>query len=307
MTQRRQRQPNTRKQSVYCDPSDIESDDGSNLSVASASKNPASGDVMVDEVFDFDDHKLVREYLDGYIVCRKPRLSESTMSYSSRQFLQLMVEKAKARFPTSNYVVVQDGQWLDNEICETKLISQNQDAVEIRKQILPLMLKSGKLNGCVLKGNKDTGCFYLVATEPLEQGTPIAVDCGVVWSEDCRRKWLERLTQGTMSCDGLTTFPASRFSPLFSFLEWKNEVPMGAKSASFVVDFSLSGNEVKHLTDASWIRSTDEAASYNPTVDALAVLNLGELKEGQCPLSVVYCLNQNVNQGTGNIPVFGFC
>jgi hypothetical protein len=208
-----------------------------------------------------------------------------------------MVQKAKARFPTSNYVIVQDGQWLDNEICETRLFPQNQDAVEIRKTILPEMLKNGKLNACVLKGNKDTGCFYLVATEPLEQWTPIAVDCGVVWSEDCRSRWLEDQTLGTMACDGLSSFPATLFSPLFSYREWKNDVPMGAKSQSFVIDFSVSGNEVKHLTDASWIHSTDEAASYNPTVDALAILNLGDLKEGQCPLSVVYCVNQKVNQG----------
>jgi hypothetical protein len=241
---------------------------------------------------------LVREYLDGYTVCRKPRLSESTMSCSTRKFLELMVQKAKVRFPTSNYVIVQDGQWLDNEICETKLFPQNQDAVETRKKILPEMLNNGRLNGCVLKGNKETGCFYLVSTEPLEQWTPIAVDCGVVWSQDCRSQWLADQTLGTKACDGFNSFPASLFSPLFSYREWKNEVPTRAKSQSFVVDFSLSGNEVKHLTDASWIHSTDEADYYNPTVDALAVLNLGELKEGQCPLSVVYCVNQMVNQGT---------
>jgi hypothetical protein len=270
---------------------------GITLNFASESVASSARDISEGEIFDFDDRNLMSEYHEGYTVCRKPRVSSSTMTVSARNFLNKTVEKARKCFPGATYVVLQDSLEEWSLGTNSEAIPQNKDPVQSRQNDLPRMLKDGKLNKCVLRGNKETGQFGLVATENLEKWTPIALDCGLVWSDDLYSNWLKENSSDPLDSLLSTNIPHGLFRPFFSSKAWNNGVKKSLRCHSFVVDCLSSGNEVKHLDDAGWIHCTDQGASFNPTVDAFAVLNLQELVDGESPLTVVYCANQDIVQG----------
>jgi hypothetical protein len=171
------------------------------------------------------------------------------------------------------------------------IIPEKGDPVEARQMVLPRMLDNGQLNGCQLKGSKETGQFGLVAKQNLGKWTPIAVDCGFLWSDDLHDEWLNEIGN-PMPALSSTEIPMRIFESFFSKRTWISKGGKVLKRQSFIMDCFSHGNEVKHLDDAGWINIIEGGHKCNANVDAFAVLSL---KNDY--LSVVYCVNRDVQEG----------
>ena len=237
--------------------------------------------------FDFDNAALMAEFQAGFKVRRQPVLGN--MDAWQKEYLNDVLNKAKKLHPDSAYIVLQDCEEFDDAF--GVIISEARDPACVRKQVLPDMLDSGNLYGCVLKGSKEMGQFGLVATENLAQWTPIVVDCGMIWSEELHDSWLEEIGN-KMPAMSSTSIPANTFECLFAPSTWHRKYKKKTQDRSFVVDCFETGNEVKHLDDAGWILAHEGENACRANVDSFAVLSL---KNNY--LSVVYCANRDVQKG----------
>lgn len=242
-----------------------------------------------------DTPNLFQQYLSGYTVCRRSRYSPTTIPLFMSRVLTLAVRMAKRVNSKSLYMLLYpDGDLKD----------QSADPCAKRRAILPTLLDSGKLNGCALQGDIHRKEFWVVATKNLEKGTPIAVDCGVVWSG----KDYDKRMQGVATTESIDTFqhhriPVSAFRHFFSETKWTEKLGKWATENSFVIESSKSGNEIKFMDDTSWTHcSAEEMEKIKPNVDSQLVLNLAEETEGDSPLTVCYYVNQDVKQGMHLIP-----
>jgi hypothetical protein len=106
-------------------------------------------DVSKLPVFDLDNSELVNEYLPGFTVCREPMILDDSMTNSEKKFLNKVIRGAKKDYPNSSYVVV-----MSHPVAE-----EDPDYLNFTKAFKPLpnILETGKLHGCELRGNWDTG------------------------------------------------------------------------------------------------------------------------------------------------------
>ncbi|KAG7366131.1 hypothetical protein IV203_028801 [Nitzschia inconspicua] len=213
----------------------------------SISESEVEEDEDMDEpdlTFAIDTPELFKQYLQGYTMCRKPRYSNNTLSLAMRRYLEIVTNKARKIFPDESYALLEQSG---------EVIPQSKDPYDVRRTILPQILKNGKLNGCILKGHKETGELGLITTSDIKEGTPLAVDCGVVWSEDRYIDWVNEVGSSETAATLLHhDIHANQFRHFFSSEKWNTKMKAWAKSRFFVVDCFKSGNEVKYLKDISW-------------------------------------------------------
>ena len=230
-------------------------------------------------IFDFDDKLAMETYQPGFTTRREPALGKLTKMH--KNYLDAILTKAQTLYPGSAYVL------MDNNVTP-----EERDPMPQRKKILKKILKTGRLNGCDLRGSKETGQFGLVANRRLQKGMPIAVDCGSLWSETLHDEWLEEICN-KMPALSTTEIPMDLFKGLFSAKEWRNKFSKVATKNSFVVDRFSEGNEVKHLDDAGWLLLHENQTNYNANVEAMAILSLSNKKF----MTIVYCVNEDVEKG----------
>jgi hypothetical protein len=216
-------------------PMEYDSDHSDFSSSSSSSSESGSSNASEEEV-DIDTSELFRTHLEGYTECRRPRYNANTMSKMMRGYLKTMTKRATRLFHGSSYVILQE-----HASGHKTPIPQNQDPNKQRQKILPKVLETGKLHGCILKKHKHTEELSIVATESLEQGTPVAVNSGIVWSEDCYSNWIKDLGLGETTAGLLHhNIPADIFEPLFTPEKWKTTISIWARHQSFVMECSSS-------------------------------------------------------------------
>jgi hypothetical protein len=150
-------------------------------------------------VFDMDDSELVETFLPGYVVQREPTYSvecPETMNHEDEEFMNELIRRVRKKFPVSTFAVIYQQKGEDGKTSLVCIAQEKLATPEFRhfKELAALtrVLETGQMNGCELQGDRETAQFGLVASRDLKPGTPVIVECGMIWSFDKHDEMLKK-------------------------------------------------------------------------------------------------------------------
>jgi len=201
------------------------------------------------------------------------------MAERDKAFIEEVISAAKEKYAESIWVLL----WADpndkhrvSYIADEELPSLDKSFRVYR--LIGSLLQFGKLNGCDLRGNKDTGQFGLVANKDLKPMTPVAVECGILWSERRHNKMLGKVDDPMIGLTG-SEIPAHLFKDLVSKDVWAkykldHTDPESGRIEGFVIESSSHGNETRHIDDASWLHSGYGSTHTPANIEPYLILDL---------------------------------
>lgn len=236
--------------------------------------------------FNLDDDLLVEEFLPGFMVCRNTEFSAG-IEETAEDLIESACEGAKEKFPKSSWTIVVS--YPSGHI--HSMAEEKSDLISHKH--LKSMLATGKLYGCNLRGNKETGQFGLVASQQLDKDTPVVVDCGLIWTEQEHDDKI--MSKNPMFGLAANQVPASLFQKFASkeaWLDYKKENMCGKNVGSIIIESSSHGNESKHIDDSAWLHAGFNRPAVKPNLDSMLVLDLIRDKP-----TVGFFTNRSVEKG----------
>ena len=215
-----------------------------------------------------------------YTVCRSPRTFKDSLNPETATLIEKIIKKARKDFPRSKWAIA----WKNDKGSGYSIIPQEQCEGNEYTELTGI-LRSGKLNGCDLRGNVETDQLGLVSNRPLPKDTVVAVECGIIWSE---REYDDFVGEVGDPLMGL----AANFVPS-SFLKalvggrgtsaWNGYVQNsskyeGGRVPGLIVASNTHGNETKYIDDPGWLYMSESNVvgtdMPEPNLEARVVLDL---------------------------------
>jgi hypothetical protein len=236
-------------------------------------------------LLDLEDCDLEKEFAGGeYTVCRQASLGKVLPEHD--KFLQALFGSVRRDYPKSSYIVFPPSHE-DPEMA--LIVPEQEDRQALRRRLLPSLLLDGALHGCALKKYPE-GDLLLVATQHLAQDTPIAVDCGQLWSAATHNEHIQHdKMKGIYSVE----IPMDLFDACLDKSEAKHQKGVLGKGQAFVLATDTCGNESRYIADAGWVRVARDTNAREPNVSVCPVLHLSEPPR----LTMVYYVHQDVAAG----------
>jgi hypothetical protein len=128
-------------------------------------------------VFDMEKSELVKTFLPGYVVQREPTYrvespetmndEDKTMNNEDEKFMNELIRRVRQKFPASTFAVIYQQKEADGKTSLVCIAQEKLATAEFRHfqefAALTRLLESGKMNGCELRGDRETAQFGFVA------------------------------------------------------------------------------------------------------------------------------------------------
>mmetsp|Transcript_39531 Transcript_39531/g.77221 ORF Transcript_39531/g.77221 Transcript_39531/m.77221 type:complete len:581 (-) Transcript_39531:447-2189(-) len=262
-----------------------------------ASKGIATMRMADSPPFDIDDEYNQEHYMENYEVQRRPCILKGSLGEHGSSFIEHIMDNSRDMFPDSSWVMLWENHHEGGGGDITVLAQEHCEEGELTN--VEEMIRTGELHGCELRGNPETSQFGLVATDNLQKGSVVAVECGILWTEPEHDAMVKSAGDPMV---GLTSnyIPfriLNRMARRRNAKETKIFREDGNGPSGFVMDSSTHGNETKHIDDPCWIfmgvGNADGSNVPKPNLSSHVVL---DLKRG-LP-TVCFVTNRTVGPGT---------
>ncbi|GFH62012.1 hypothetical protein CTEN210_18488 [Chaetoceros tenuissimus] len=218
---------------------------------------------------------------DEFAVSRKTAALKDSVSSHANIFLQNTIKEAQKKYRNSNWLMIWENtggrgfSTLSEEECEAGEYDGLSD-----------LLANGRLYGCDLRGNSFTNQFGLVSNQKIPKKTFVAVEGGVIWSENIHDKFIEKEGDPLLGLSS-NLIPARYLKSISGEKNWK-QYKQDCKNAGevkknkipgLVVECSFRGNETKHIDDPGWLfmasgDPVEEELHETPNLEARVILDL---------------------------------
>lgn len=244
----------------------------------SNSKEQSLVSVTESPVIDLDD-PAIEPFLEEYTVARQPSVLDGSLSDATANLIESAIDGAKKKYTESDFLIISS--------CDDG-VKASEDMPYAKSSSLSEIISSGKLHGCELRGNKSTGQYGLVANSPLESGSLVLSDCGIIWSEANHDAMVAAngdpfvyLQSSEIPAESLRSFVSTN-DWLKYRLEHTRRYPNGRAIMdgrrycveNIIVETSSRGNEARHIDDPGWLYADSGRELPPPTLEARLILDL---------------------------------
>lgn len=274
----------------------FQAEGGLNLGFDFSGTNEAN-DISEYDIFDLDDQEVVEEYLPGYTVSRQAIFDPQLFCQDEINLIEDARTWLSKKCGNSTHAIC---YLHDNGTIGYVSELDNKESV-FNHQVLNQMLQDGKIYGCDLRGNKETGQFGLVANMNLSPGTPVAVEGGRILPKWYHEEMIQEMKDPMLGLASneipiklLKMLATRKYREKYSLAFRKGE--LAGKEEGFVVDCSSYGNETKHIDDPSWLSAGSNMPVQEPNLEAFLIINL---QQGSPPFTVGFFVKDGVHVKKG--------